>query len=89
MLGQVSDKTTQGLQTPPPEEEEVPLSLATPTEDENEGSKESSRKKAGLRVVTDEISVPEVVRECVISLSSPLEGSEVVQGRIENLGGSR
>ena len=74
MLEQVADKTTQGLQTPPPEEEEeelVPLSQATPTEDENEGSKESSMKKAGFRVATDEISVSELARECVISLSAP------------------
>ena len=73
VLDQVADHTSQGINTPPPEdeEEEELLPLSQPSSSQDADKKKLDRKRAGFRVATEEISVPELARECVISLSAP------------------
>ena len=60
------------MDTPPPEDEDddEELPLSQPLEEKEEGEEEQ-KKKQKFRVSTEEILVPELARECLISLTSP------------------
>ena len=76
------------MDTPPPEdEEEDELPLSQPLQDKQEPEKQAHC----YRVLTDEVSVSELSRECIISLTSPLNSPQWlrdelrVQGALDRL----
>lgn len=86
------------MDTPPPEEEEdeLPLSQPMPAEKEEEEEAEKKERQHVYRVSTEEISVEELSRECIISLTCPQNNPQSlrdelrVQGaldRLANMGG--
>lgn len=75
-MEKVADQTSQGVDTPPPEEEdesELPLSQPLP----NGGTGHANdTKKPVFRVNIEDISLKELARECIISLTSPQNNSQ-------------
>ena len=68
ILEKVADQISDGVDTPPPEDEEEDklLPLSQPLD-----RKEAEPVGHGFRVNTKEISVDELARECIISLTVP------------------
>lgn len=87
----MADQTSQGVDTPPPEEEEddseLPLSQPLP----KGGGEAKDIDTLVFRVNTEDISVEELARECIISLSSPqnnpqwLKDELRIQGALDKL----
>ena len=74
ILEKVADQISEGVDTPPPEDEggvddDGDLPLSQPLDRKEAGPAE--RRGRGFRVSTQEISVEELARECIISLTAP------------------
>ena len=90
ILEKVADHTSQGVDTPPPEDEdddsELPLSQPrkkAAREEEEEGEGEERKP---FRVCTEEISIEELSRECIISLTSPQNNPQWLRDELRQQG---